>query len=261
MKTSVIEPKQQRISGTAGSLYVDDGGSGKTPVLFMHSFGGNTSHWKNQLEHLRKTRRAIAFDFRGHGKSDPSLTNNYSADDLADDLESVIESLHLNQVVLVGHSMGGAAAAAFAGKHPARVAGLVLAGTPGKSKEQQSKQIISALESDAYDKVMDDYMKQLLSNANPKVESQLKDGVKKISKPTSISIVKAMFQFDPLPVLEWYKGPKLIIGTAQENENPESLSHQAPYIPSKIIEGTSHWMQLDKPEEFNNILDDFLKNI
>ena len=38
------------VAGPAGILYVDDGGSGGTPVVFMHSFAGDTSHWSLQLD-------------------------------------------------------------------------------------------------------------------------------------------------------------------------------------------------------------------
>ena len=47
------------ISGPQGTLFVDDGGSGGVPVVFLHSFAGDTTHWTAQLEHLRTNRRAI----------------------------------------------------------------------------------------------------------------------------------------------------------------------------------------------------------
>ena len=57
------------IKGSAGNIFVDDGGDGDIPVLFVHSFGGSTTHWQYQLEPLRGSRRAIAMDMRGHGRS------------------------------------------------------------------------------------------------------------------------------------------------------------------------------------------------
>ena len=67
----------ERINGPSGSLNVDDGGNGDIPVVFLHSFGGGTTNWKNQLDELRKSRRAIAIDLRGHGKSDILADNEY----------------------------------------------------------------------------------------------------------------------------------------------------------------------------------------
>jgi pimeloyl-ACP methyl ester carboxylesterase len=261
MDTSASELKQShRIKGPVGFLYVDDGGAGNIPVVFIHSFGGNISHWTHQLEHLRTNRRAIAFDLRGHGRSDSS-DHNYFAESLAGDISAVVDSLYLDRFVLVGHSMGGIAAIAYADTHPGRVAGLVLVGTPGKTPSEQSKPIIASLESDDWQKVMDDYMKQLLANAKPKVDSLVMNDSRKLSKETSISIIKAMFQYNPITALNRYKGSKLIISTSRESKQSNALHNQAPDVTNKTIEGTSHWIQMDKPDEFNRVLDDFLKTV
>src|SRR5688572_7504733 len=56
-------PKQDWIPGPAGRIYIDDGGEGGgLPVVFAHSYAGNTTHWAAQLAHLRASRRAVAFD-------------------------------------------------------------------------------------------------------------------------------------------------------------------------------------------------------
>lgn len=250
-----------RIKGPAGSLFVDDGGAGGIPVVFIHSFGGTTEHWEKQLEHLRKRRRAVAFDFRGHGKSDLPVDSNYSTQSIAEDLKSVIDSLGIDRFILVGHSMGGASAITFASTEPERVAGLMLVGTPGKTPEAQAKPIIASLESDQYDQVMDDYMKSLLADAKPGVDSLVLKGSEKISKEASLLIIKEIFAYDPLPMLQRYSGPKLIVSTTREAEQPTALLKQAGDVPYKTISGTSHWVQLDKPDEFNKILDDFIERV
>ena len=248
------------ITGSAGYIYVDDGGTGDIPVVFIHSFGGSTQHWGFQLSHLRHSRRAVAFDIRGHGLSDPPADNDFTVQSMVHDLEAVVNSLNIQRFILVGHSMGGATAIAYAAAHSDRVAGLMLTGTPGKTPEQQSKPVIASLESDKYEKVMEDYMKQLLANARPSVDSLERKGMKKLSKETSISIIKEMFRYDPLPDLAKYNGPKLIVYTSRENQ-PNALYRQVPWVSSKLVQGTSHWVQLDKPEAFNGIMDEFLNSV
>lgn len=253
--------RTNKIQGQDGHIFVDDGGSGDLPIVFTHSFGGDATHWNNQLAHLRSSRRAVAFDFRSHGKSDSSNASSYTAEALAGDIAAVVDNLDLEKFVLVGHSMGGSAAIAYADTHPNRVAGLVLTGTPGKTPEEISKPVITSLQSDAYQKVMDEYMKQLTGNAKPEVSAKVNAGVTKLSKETSISIIRSAFAFDPIDKLERYKGPVLIIYTPNEKKQPNSLHNQVPGVPSRMIEGASHWTQLDKPELFNDILDEFLKKV
>jgi non-heme chloroperoxidase len=117
-----------------------DGGSifaisrGKGPVLlFCHGVTLSNRVWVKQFESLPELGfRCIAYDSRGHGDSTTG-SSGHSVENLARDVRTVIEHLHLHDVVLVGHSMGGAAVQAFVLHHPdlaaARVRGMVLMST------------------------------------------------------------------------------------------------------------------------------------
>lgn len=262
MDTNTVSVKTGRIEGPAGALYIDNDNNSVNegiPVLFLHSFAGDSGHWKQQLDHVRTKRQAAAFDFRGHGRSDPADNADYNVEALVKDVEAVIKELRWDKVILVGHSMGGSTAIAYARAHPEKVMGLMMVGAPGKSDPGQSKQIIAALESDKYQMVMDDYMKMLLTNAKRPSDEIVMQGVQSISKPVTMEIVKGQFAYDPLPGIKAYRGPKLIVYTSGEAGRPESLHAQAKDVPSKLIPETSHWIQLDKPEEFNEVLDHFLE--
>ena len=152
------------ISGPSGKLVVDDGGSGGLPVVFLHSFGGAADQWKPQLDHLRKSRRAVAFDLRGHGKSDAPADSNYSVEAFANDVGVVVDALDIKRFVLVGHSLGGNAAIAYASNHGDRVAGLVVEGTSGKMDDAQAKPMMATLDAD-FGKTMDQIWTRLLKDA------------------------------------------------------------------------------------------------
>jgi pimeloyl-ACP methyl ester carboxylesterase len=250
----------KNIKTGVGTIHINDGGEGGVPVLFIHSFGGSIKHWENQLAYLRSKRRAIAMDLRGHGSSDPSADNDYSVESIAKDIATVADSLGLERFVIVGHSMGGSAAIAYAGHYPDRVAGLMMTGTPGKTPTEQARPIIASLESDQYEKVMEDYMKKLLANAKPATEKLEREGMNKLSKQASLAIIKAFFNYDPLPAVKNYPGPKMILSASGEDQ-PGSLHTTFPGIPYRKVEGTSHWIQLDKPGEFNQLLDEFLDEV
>jgi pimeloyl-ACP methyl ester carboxylesterase len=264
MDTNTITAKKGRIEGPVGALYVDNNNNSMSegiPVLFLHSFAGSSDHWKYQLEHVRTKRQAAAFDFRGHGRSDSAAGADYNVEALVKDVEAVINELGWDKVILVGHSMGSSTAIAYTRAHPEKVMGLMMVGAPGRSDPEQSKQIVAALESDKYQMVMDDYMKKLLTNAKRPTDEIVMQGVQSLSKPVTLEIVKGQFAYDPLPGIEAYRGPKLIVYTSGEKGQPNALYAQAKEVPSRLIPETSHWIQLDKPEQFNEVLDQFLESV
>jgi pimeloyl-ACP methyl ester carboxylesterase len=165
----------------------------------------------------------------------------------------VIQGLDLGRCVVVGHSLGGAAAIAYAGAHPDSVTGLVLVGTPGRSSPAQTKQIMGAMEAD-YDSVSEQYWKKLLEGARPEVERQVRDERHHVRRDAALAIMKAVFAYDPLPDLRKYPGPKHLIDTAVA-DSPGSLHALAPDIPRDTIAGTSHWTYMDAPRHFNELLD------
>jgi pimeloyl-ACP methyl ester carboxylesterase len=105
-------------------------GAGPTPVLFMHGWAGSGSYFHETLKHLDLTRlRAITFDFRGHGDSQPA--DAYGLDELTADTIAVADAAQAAQVVLVGFSMSGKFAQYVTAVHRDRVLGQILvAGCP-----------------------------------------------------------------------------------------------------------------------------------
>jgi pimeloyl-ACP methyl ester carboxylesterase len=247
-----------QIQGPAGTLHVDDGGTGGIPVVFVHGYGGDTEQWSAQLAHLRASRRAVAIDLRGHGQSASPPGNDYAVESLAEDIGAVVDTLRLSRFVLVGHSMGGSAAIAFAAAHPDRVAGLVTVGTPGRTPPEMGRQIMARIEAN-YDSTTTAYWEQLLSNAQPAVRERVMSRMRSIPAEPSKVIIANLFRYDPVPPLSQYPGPRLAVHGAEST--PNDLQHLVPGLPHRAVEHASHWMHMDKPEEFNRILDEFLATI
>jgi long-chain acyl-CoA synthetase len=98
-------------------------------IVMLHGYGGNAMQWKYQLRALAATHRCIAFDLRGHGRSDKPLSE-YTVDEMIEDLERALEVLRVDErFVLMGHSFGGALATTFAHRYPERVCNLILTAT------------------------------------------------------------------------------------------------------------------------------------
>jgi pimeloyl-ACP methyl ester carboxylesterase len=259
---SATPPVAATTSSTIGGLFVDDGGSagsGGVPVVFVHSFAGSSQHWKAQLAELRSSRRAVAFDFPGHGRSAAPVGGDVSVASLAGAIGTVVDGLEVPRFVLVGHSMGGSAAIAYAAENPDRVAGLILVGAPGRTPPADAQRVMKSLEAN-YDKVMADYWTKLLAGARPKTRAQIERERRALSKDLSLALIGETFAFDPQPGLAKYGGPKLLLDTAH-GESPTSLAKLNPKIKRQVIPETSHWPQLDKPMRFNRILKRALKGM
>ncbi len=106
--------------------YLDWGTPGLPPIVFLHGGGLNAHTWDLVCAALRRERHCVALDQRGHGESEWSPQMDYSIESHVGDLEAFIQTLGLERFVLVGMSLGGVNALAWAGRHSRRLAGLVL---------------------------------------------------------------------------------------------------------------------------------------
>jgi pimeloyl-ACP methyl ester carboxylesterase len=250
-----------RLAGAAGALAVDDGGRGGIPVVLLHSLAGNSGQWAGVLDHLRAGRRALAIDLRGHGQSEAPANGDYSFAAMADDVGAVVDSLGLERFVLVGHSMGGGVALVYAGAHPERVAGLLLLDPIGDGTRipaAESQSFLGNLEQ-SYDSMIQGYWGQI-AGSNVAVRERLLRDLRATPREAVTRGLRQVMQFDPQPALARYRGPMLSIVTPT-NDQAFSLHRVGKGFPHRMVEGTGHWIQLDKPDVFNQLLDGFLQTV
>jgi pimeloyl-ACP methyl ester carboxylesterase len=249
----------RRIAGPAGKLAVDDGGTGD-PVVFVHSLAGNTGHWSAQLEHLRKTRRAVALDLRGHGRSEAPGSGEYSMEAQAEDVGAVADGLALERFALVGHSMGAGVALAYAGAHPERLTHLLVADPIGdgtQTPEAEVRPFLDALASPAYVETIEGYWSSIAGSDGAVLERLLHD-LRETPRETVVRGLDAVMAFDPKPALARFRGPTLAVVTPA-NDFPYSMHRLGTGLPHRVIAGTGHWLQIERPAEFNRILEGLLE--
>lgn len=99
-------------------------GKGST-LIFLHGFLENLNMWNPFLATYTSKHRVIAIDLLGHGKSEP-MGYIHTMEDMADCIFALIQELKLRKVTLIGHSMGGYVALAFAELYPDYVKALLL---------------------------------------------------------------------------------------------------------------------------------------
>ncbi|HSU15852.1 alpha/beta fold hydrolase [Longimicrobium sp.] len=244
-------------------LHADDGGAGDgLPVVFLHSLAGNTRHWEAQLAHLRASRRAVALDWRGHGRSGAAPDGGWSPAEMARDVAAAVDRLGLARFVLAGHSAGGLVALAYAGMHPERVAGLFLLDPSGDMRRVPAEMIdpfLATLEGDGYQEAIDAYWRGI-AGADPAVRDRLLADLRATPRATVAGILRALRDLDVEALLRGYRGLRISITTPQ-NDGPMSLHVIDPSLAHRMVTGTGHWIQLDRPEEVNRMLDEFIAEV
>jgi pimeloyl-ACP methyl ester carboxylesterase len=108
--------------------YREAGAGRRSPILFIHGYGCNSSHFRLQQKHFAASTRTVSIDLRGHGASD-APDQHYDPAGYADDLRWLCRRLDLKDPIVVGHSMGGNIALKLATLAPDSIKGIVMIDT------------------------------------------------------------------------------------------------------------------------------------
>lgn len=251
------------VPGPAGNLYVRDGGKPEhVPIVFVHSLAGNGGQWALQLDHLRRRRRAVSLDLRGHGESDPAEDGNYSIAGLAADVEAVADQLGLRRFILAGHSLGSVVAIEYASRHPERVAGLLLVDPNGdltRMPRDQKESFVGPLREDPIGELTS-YYRQLVVGGDADAARWVLEDLRLTHEDAVVKSLESSMEYPVLDALGKYPGPKLAV-VSDMNNLPYSLHRLLPELTARLMTGTGHWLMMDRPELFNRIADEFLEEV
>lgn len=106
--------------------YLDWGDKDKQPMLLLHGFMGHAHVWDDFASHFMDKYHIIALDQRGHGKSQQSVEGYYSLENHFADLAEFVEKIGLDDLILMGHSMGGRNALFYTALRPERISRLIV---------------------------------------------------------------------------------------------------------------------------------------
>lgn len=120
-------PPLSTVTLPSGTLAWREAGAG-TALICLHGLGSSSKSWNMQYHGLGGTFRVIGWDCPGYGGSDDLPPTDPLAADYAEALVGLLNTLSLDQVDLIGHSMGAIVAGCFAGLHTKRVRRLILSG-------------------------------------------------------------------------------------------------------------------------------------
>lgn len=125
--TTLVQPKSMQVSVNGLDLhYLDWGNAGAAPVVCVHGYTSSAQAFNALARHFHDRFHIVAPDVRGHGKSAWSPARAYQYRDQVGDLAGFVDQLGLTRFTLIGTSMGGIIAMAYAEAHAERLVRLVI---------------------------------------------------------------------------------------------------------------------------------------
>lgn len=247
--------------GPSPRLALSVAGEGEL-VLFLHGIGGRRQNWDAQLAFFSKHYKAAAWDARGYGDSEdyegPLDFTVFSADVLR-----VLDHFGARQAHLVGLSMGGRIARNFALHHPERLHSLTLANTspgfgvmgPEKAREfvEQRRRLDPPAQA-----------KRLMGpDAPPSAYETLVASLSAVHRDSYLKTIEASVAQDLAAPIERITVRTLVITSTHDSLYPlavgEDMARRIPHARLAVIERAGHLSNLEKPDEFNRIVLEFLR--
>ena len=127
------------ITHKGGRIFYTDEGEGK-PILLLHGFLENSTMWNGLLPHLIKNHRVICIDLLGHGQSE-CLGYIHTMKDFSEAVLAVVRKLQVDNISIIGHSMGGYVGVAFAKAYPEKIKSVCLLNSTPEADQEERKQI------------------------------------------------------------------------------------------------------------------------
>jgi pimeloyl-ACP methyl ester carboxylesterase len=260
------EPDNVAISSDGVEISFDKQGKGEPAIVFVHGWTNNRSIWDAQMAHFSEKYSVIAVDLAGHGQSGDNRTT-WTMSSFGEDVVAVINQLKLDQVVLVGFSMGGPVIIEAAKKAPEHVAGLVLVDNLQNIEMKIPPEMIGFMDSLMMDLVTNPTNEKLVSlgfyKRNPdasfeRVLSFLKDG----PRPSWNGSINEYFKWcndDCIESLKKIQTPIIAINSDSEPTNVEAFREYVPSFKVKIVPDVGHLIFWDASEEFNRLLEESIQ--
>jgi pimeloyl-ACP methyl ester carboxylesterase len=246
--------------GTNRIHYLTQGQGTKT-ILFIHGWACNAGFWREQVPVFQEKAKLVLVDLPGHGESDKPETD-YTMDYFADAVIAVMRDAKVEKATLVGHSMSAPVICKVYAKGPERVAGLVAVDgflRRPKMSSEQAEAIAAPYGKPEYREQVKQMVAYMFSNAGTEaLRDRVTEEMLKTPQHVMASAMGEMFNLkQPAWDLAKVDVPVMSINakspmwTETYEKYARSLSTRTDY---RLIDGTGHFVMLEKPVEFNATL-------
>lgn len=249
-------------------LFFRESGHGQ-PFIILHGLMGSSDNWLPQAKMLSDQYHVYSVDQRNHGQSPHDKAFNYK--ELANDLKDFIQQHKLEKPIILGHSMGGKTAMNFAVANPEMIDSLIVADIAPKYYKVHHQTIINGLKSIPIDtiktraeadQVLSEYVPEedvrqfLLKNLSRKAEGGFSWKINLPVIEKNLEDIGQDIQFEGT-----FDGPTLFIRGAKssyvKDEDRDRIKQLFPKT-TLVTMDTGHWVQAEKPQEFVEVVRNFL---
>ncbi|MFD3503296.1 alpha/beta fold hydrolase [Streptomyces sp. NPDC058678] len=240
------------------------------PLVLVHGHPFDRTMWAPQLAAFSATRRVIAPDLRGYGES-PQVPGVTRFEQFAEDIEALLDDLKVETFVLAGLSMGGQIAMDGCRRFGERVRGLVLADTFPAAETPEGVRTRNAMADRLLREGMRGYAEEVLEKmvapyASPEVKAHVHRMMTSAPPQGAAAALRARAgRPDYRELLTRVTVPALVVVGSDDAYTPvsdaEAMHAALPDSTLRVIERAAHMPNLERPEEFNGALGDFLARV
>ena len=255
------------VQGNGIRIHCEIEGEGPWLVL-SHSLACNLAMWDEQVAALRGRFKVLGFDTRGHGGTD-APAGAYTLEQLADDLEALLDSLGIAQCSFMGLSMGGMIGMTHALKYPGRLERLVLCNTTSRVGPEAApiwKGRIDAVTAGGMEAVVEGTLARWFTAPflarKPDVAGRVGMMIRSTPVAGYVGCCHAIPKIDLTDRLGAIRCPTLVIAGDHDVGTPVEMARaiqlSIPGAQLAVIPSASHLSNLEQPEAFNNLAGTFL---
>jgi pimeloyl-ACP methyl ester carboxylesterase len=259
---SMNRPPEHRIrSSDAVEIAFDVAGSAQPPLVFVHGWAGRRQHWDNQLGRFAADHLVVRVDLGGHGDSGRNR-QRWTISSFSDDVIAVIDSMKLEEVILIGHSLGGSVVVAAAQQLGHRVVGVIgidtwsALGPKPRTEDVQSSILLPDMRADFITGSARFVRLMCGPTAPSQLVSRITEEVAAMPADIAIGILEGAgggYAGELERGLRALRVP--ISAISSETFRPKDVATFASFgIHNVAIEGSGHYVMLERPEEFNTEL-------
>lgn len=264
------------VADTVKTYYEDYGDNKKSyPLILIHPIGGNILIWHHEIPLLLKSGfRVIAYEIRGHHRTNMGKVGAYALQDLVNDLHHLLEHLNVKKCSIIGHSIGGIIASMYAAQYPESVDAIVLINSSPKKFEEKDLEKHFKTRHIAITQgiqALGEYKLKALDEASDLLKDKKhSDFFRDVFTKTSVEgFVAATIALYTIPgnVLDKLQASNCkvfaIVGGDDEvfMRLLKEAKEQLPGMKLRVLDGSDHWVIIEKPNEMYDILMSFLGQI